>query len=56
MDNVPQTRQEKKGGKKNKDKNVYSAKHVRQQEALMAKRSETNTSTSKMPVKITKQS
>ncbi len=34
MDTQPKTRQEKKGGKKNKDKSIYSAKHVRMQQAI----------------------
>ena len=34
MDSQPKTRQEKKGGKKNKDKGIYSSKHIRMQEAL----------------------
>ena len=51
MDNLPKTRQERKGGKKDKEKPVYSAKHVRQQEALIAKREKTDISTSKTPVR-----
>ncbi len=37
MDNQPTTRQEKKGGKKQKEKGIYSSKHVRIQEALREK-------------------
>ncbi len=47
MDNQPQTRQEKKGVKKSKDKNIYSSKHVRVQEALREKG--LGSSTSKIP-------
>ncbi len=39
MDSEPKTRQEKKGKDKKKDnKNIYSSKHVRQQEELLQKR------------------
>lgn len=47
MDRDPKTRQEQKGGKKRKDKSIYSAKHVRMQEARRA--AGTASSTSKTP-------
>ena len=51
MDSHPQTRQEKKGGKKHKDKTIYSSKHVRIQEALRS--NGTASSTSKTPTTST---
>lgn len=51
MDNSPMTRQEKKGGKKQKDKSIYSSKHVRQMEARQNQKKDagTGSSTSKTP-------
>ncbi len=41
MDYEPKTRQEKKGKDKKKEtRNVYSSKHIRQQEELIKKRLE----------------
>ena len=45
MDTQPKTRQEMKGGKKKKDKGIYTSKHVRIQQAI--KENATGSSTSK---------
>ena len=44
---APKTRQEKKGKDKKRDSNPYSAKHVRQQEMLLAKKDKTKKSEKK---------
>jgi hypothetical protein len=39
MDDTPQTRKEKKGGRQHADKTIYSSKRARAYETLMSKKS-----------------